>query len=108
MPEQKGKRRKTHNRTRRAEPGPAYTPPAAVTSRPTATGSRSIRGPRWNPPLWVNVIIGPLMILAGLWFGLLQPGQHTTARLFLLVAYLAVGIWYLYKASVQIRAKLKQ
>jgi hypothetical protein len=108
MPEQKGKRRKTHNRTRRAEPGPAYTPPATVTTRPTTTGSRPIRGPRWNPPLWVNVIIGPLMVLAGIWFGWLQPGQHTAARLFLLVAYLAVGIWYLYKASVQIRGKLKE
>jgi len=108
MPEQKGKRRKTPNRHRRAEPGPAYTPPVVAPAQTPTTGSRPFRGPRWNPPLWVNLTVGPLMVLAGIYFGWLQPGKHTAARLFLLVAYLAVGLWYLYKASIQIRARRQQ
>lgn len=106
MPEQKGKRRRPQNRHRRGEPGPAYTPPTASVEPRTSSGSRSIRGPRWNPPLWVNLTVGPLMIFAGIYFGLVQGGGGGS-RIFLLVAYLGVGIWYLYKASIQIRNRIQ-
>ena len=43
------------------------------------------------------------MLGAGLWFGLLQPGAMNGSRVFLLVAYMAVGVWYLYRAGIQIR-----
>lgn len=106
MPEQKGKRRRTQNRSRRSDPGPAYTPPTPA-ARPTQpSGFRPLKGPRWNPPLWVNLTVGPLMIVAGIYFGLLQPGSKGGGQIFLLVAYLGVGIWYLYKAGVQIRNRM--
>jgi hypothetical protein len=46
------------------------------------------------------------MLIAGVYFGLLQPGALTAARIVLLVAYIAIGSWYLYRASVQLRARM--
>ena len=108
MPVQKGKRRKPQRRrTRGEEPGPAFTAPSTQNDVAPSRGgtARPLRGPRWNPPLWLNLTIGPLMIAAGLYFGLLQPGARSSGRLFLLVAYLAVGVWYLVRAGMQIWQK---
>jgi hypothetical protein len=58
-----------------------------------------------NAPLWINLLVGPVMIIAGLWFGLLQPGPHTVWRLALLAGYVLVGGWYLYRAANQIRER---
>jgi hypothetical protein len=46
------------------------------------------------------------MLVAGVYFGLLQPGAITAARIVLLIAYIAIGIWYLYRASNQLRARM--
>lgn len=54
--------------------------------------------------MWVNLSVGPVMIAAGLWFGLLQPGSHNFV---LLVAYLIVGGWYVYRGAMQIRARMQ-
>jgi hypothetical protein len=104
MPEQKGKRRKPQRRGARSEPGPAYTEPSP--QAPERNIGRARRRAAWNAPLWINIPVGVAMLIAGIYFGLLQAGAITAPRIFLLVAYLAVGVWYLYRASIQIRARM--
>jgi hypothetical protein len=104
MPEQKGKRRKPQRRGARSVPGPAYTEPSPEPA--TRSGMGRPRRAGWNAPLWINIPVGIAMLIAGVYFGLLQSGSITGPRIFLLVAYLGVGVWYLYRASIQIRARM--
>jgi hypothetical protein len=109
VPEQKGKKRKPQRRRSSGDAGPSYTPPAQSdsSSRPER-GARPVMRGRMNAPLWINLLVGPIMIIAGLWFGLLQPGAQSGWRLALLAGYLVVGGWYLYRAAQQIRARREQ
>jgi hypothetical protein len=106
MPIQKGKKRRPQRRRNQGEPGPSYTAPVTTPTTPSGRAS-PIRGPRFNAPLWVNLLIGPLMIVAGIYFGLIQSKNHSGTSLLLLVAYIGIGVWYLYRASIQIRQRMQ-
>src|SRR5579872_1594839 len=105
MPVPKGKqRRKPRNRVRRdltsevAEP----TPTPAAKSR----GSRPVGRTRRQPPLWLNVTLGVIMVVAGTYFTIFSPGGLAlVARLILLLGYFLIAGYYFGKAYRQYKRR---
>lgn len=105
MPVPKGKqRRKPRNRVRRGPVEEVTSPAPAPAGRQRA--GRGIARARRQPPLWLNVTLGIIMVVAGTYFTLFSPGGLSIpARVGLLVGYLAVGGYYFFKAYRQYRER---
>jgi hypothetical protein len=105
MPVPKGKqRRKPRNRVRRDLTGAAVEP--AVASVPKARGSKPIGRARRQPPLWLNVTLGFVMVIAGTYFTIFSPGGlGTAARLILLLGYFLIAGYYFGKAYRQYKRR---
>lgn len=74
---------------------------------PTA-GAEPVRPSRrgWQGPPWLNAVLGVFMLVAGGYFFLfVQKGMDLTARLILLVAYIAVAAFYFFRAYKGYRAR---
>jgi hypothetical protein len=57
---------------------------------------------RRQPPLWLNVTLGIIMVVAGTYFTIFSPGGlGTTARLILLLGYFLIAGYYFGKAYRQ-------
>jgi hypothetical protein len=56
--------------------------------------------------MWVNVGLGVVMLVAGIYFTEIAPGGlSTTARLILLVGYVGIAAYYFFKAYRQYRRR---
>jgi hypothetical protein len=98
MPEHRGKKR----RKPRSRGGGAQTEEAptagAVPVRPVRRG--------WQGPPWLNLTLGVFMLVAGVYFFLfVQKGMDLTARVVLLVAYIAIAAFYFFRAYKGYRAR---
>lgn len=96
MPVQKGKKRKRiRNRGPVEERGTLQT----VTRHPATPVARPERPRRgWGQlPPWLNVVMGGIMLLAGLLFVLPQK-MSTQSKLALLVGYLLLASFYFFRA----------
>lgn len=105
MPIQRGKRNKKSRRRGVSEYGEQI--PARPTSS-TASPVKAERGRRrgWQPPLWVNALLGVGMIIFGIIvFVMPQKGAGQTQRLIFLVLYFLIAALYLGKAYQQYRVK---
>ena len=105
MPVPKGKqRRKPRNRVRRD-----LTTTAVETETAPATktrNSRPVRRSRRQPPLWLNVTLGFIMVVAGTYFTIFSPGGlGLIARLILLLGYYLVAGYYFGKAYRQYKRR---
>lgn len=98
MPEHRGKKR----RKPRSRGGGFQTEAApAVAARPVRPVRRG-----WQGPPWMNALLGVFMLVAGAYFFFfVQQGMDITARLILLVAYIAVAAFYFFRAYRGYRAR---
>ena len=105
MPVPKGKqRRKPRNRIRRE----LSSAPVESTPIPTAKsrGSRSARPARRQTPMWLNITLGVIMVVAGTFFTVVSPGGlGTVARIILLLGYFIIAGYYFGKAYRQYRRR---
>lgn len=105
MPIQRGKRNKKPRRRGMSEFGEQ--PPVRSTSS-TASPVKTDQGRRrrWQPPLWVNALLGVGMLIFGIVvFEMPQKGAGQTQRLIFLVLYFLIAALYLGKAYQQYRVK---
>jgi hypothetical protein len=102
MPVAKGKRNKGSRM--RGRMGPQEEIPAKEPIRKTERARVPRRG--WQPPMWVNLMFGTIIITAGVVFflGFQVNGLGTGARLLFLVGYFALGGLYLGRAFRQYRS----
>lgn len=106
MPIQKGKRNKKPRRRGVSETAGSVSRSAAPSASPVRQKA-SAQGRRrgWQPPLWVNVMVGTGMVI----FGIIQffTQQHNAGMtgLVFLVLYFVIAGLYLGKAYQQYRAK---
>ncbi len=105
MPVPKGKqRRKPRNRVRRDLTSTAVEPATAPAAK--TRSSRSAGRSRRQPPLWLNVTLGIIMVVAGTYFTLFSPGGLSLiARLILLLGYFLVAGYYFGKAYRQYKRR---
>lgn len=105
MPVPKGKqRRKPRNRVRRDLTSEAVEPTAAPAAK--TRNSRPVRRSRRQPPLWLNVTLGIIMVVAGTYFTIFSPGGlRLAARLILLLGYFLVAGYYFGKAYRQYKRR---
>jgi hypothetical protein len=105
MPVQKGKqRRKPRNRVRR-DPSNESVEFSGVAA-PKARASKPVGRARRQPPLWLNVTLGLIMVVAGTYFTIFSPGGlGTVARLILLLGYFLIAGYYFGKAYRQYRRR---
>ena len=105
MPVPKGKqRRKPRNRVRRELTGVASEPAEAPATK--TRGSKPVGRTRRQPPLWLNVTLGFVMVIAGTYFTIFSPGGlGTAARLILLLGYYLIAGYYFGKAYRQYKRR---
>lgn len=98
MPVQKGKKRKrVRNRGERDH----STSEVRATAVPVAKSvpTRAGRKGGWQLPPWANLVFGALMLGAGLFFFLSpQKGMSMQTKAILLVMYISVAGFYLFRA----------
>lgn len=106
MPIQKGKqRRKPRNRIRRETTEELAAPSVVAPSK--ARSAKPLRPARRQPPLWLNVTLGLVMVVAGTYFTIFSPGGlGTAARLILLLGYFLIAGYYFGKAYRQYRRRI--
>jgi hypothetical protein len=98
MPEHRGKKRRKPRSRGGGEQTDTTQTPAAVPVRPVRRG--------WQGPPWLNAVLGVFMLVAGVYFFLfVQKGMDLTARLVLLVAYIAIAAFYFFRAYKGYRAR---
>lgn len=105
MPVQKGKqRRKPRNRTRRELTRETVESPNVTA--PTTRARNPVRRTRRQPPMWLNVTLGVIMVVAGTYFTIFSPGGlGTAARLILLLGYFLIAGYYFGKAYRQYKRR---
>lgn len=105
MPIQKGKqRRKPRNRTRRDLDEESVVPSSQSPAR--ASAAKPVRRTRRQPPMWLNIMLGLIMVVAGPYFTIFAPGGLALpARGILLLGYFLIAGYYFLKAYRQYRAK---
>ncbi|HEX6510568.1 MAG TPA: hypothetical protein VF221_23310 [Chloroflexota bacterium] len=105
MPVQKGKRRKRpRNRVPRDAGDDIAEQAAPAATR--ASGSRPASRQRRQPPPWLNVTLGTVMVVAGSYFTIVAPGGlGTPGRLILLLGYFLIAGYYFGKAYRQYRRR---
>jgi hypothetical protein len=101
MPVAKGKKKTKRERRRFG----AASPPTTQDDVPQAASdpSRQAKPARrrgWQGPLWLNVLLGVIMVVGGVVFSAIQKGG-----ILILAAYWAVGGFYLYRAYRQYQEK---
>jgi hypothetical protein len=99
MPVAKGK--KKTKRERRRFGSASSTAVEVDAPAPPARASRPTRRRGWQGPLWLNVTLGVIMIVGGVIF----TAINSAGGFFVLVAYWAVGGFYLYRAYRQYQEK---
>jgi hypothetical protein len=105
MPIQRGKRNKKPRRRGTTEFEEQY-PARPMSSTATPVKNDQGRRRRWQPPLWVNALLGVGMIIFGIIvFAMPQKGAGQTQRLIFLVLYFLIAALYLGKAYQQYRVK---
>lgn len=108
MPIQRGKRNKKPRRRGVSEFGEGAFPVTRSSPAPAPARAKSNQGrrKRWQPPLWVNALLGVGMIVFGIVvFVMPQRGAGQTQRLIFLVLYFLIAALYLGKAYQQYRAR---
>lgn len=105
MPVPKGKqRRKPRNRVRR-DLSTTTLEPATVTA-PKSRSNKPARRGRRQPPLWMNVTLGFVMVVAGTYFTIFSPGGlGLGARAILLLGYFLIAGYYFGKAYRQYKRR---
>jgi hypothetical protein len=105
MPVPKGKqRRKPRNRVRRDLMSTEAEPVEA--SAPRVRANRPLGRTRRQPPLWLNVTLGFIMVVAGTYFTIFSPGGlGLAARLILLLGYFLIAGYYFGKAYRQYKRR---
>jgi len=77
------------------------TAPAAKTR-----SSRPVGRNRRQPPVWLNVTLGIIMVVAGTYFTIFSPGGLAlVARLILLLGYFLIAGYYFGKAYRQYKRR---
>ena|SRR5579884_2818409 len=96
MPEQKGKKRKKpRNRARLVDRSGIEEPE----STQATTSARPVRNPFMQSNPTINGILGVFMLVAGVvFFVFFHQGMDLTARVILLIAYLAMAAFYFFRA----------
>jgi hypothetical protein len=105
MPQTRGKKKSKRLRRRLGMLGgdgiETAAPPAAAQPRKRPAGPIMRRG--WQPPFWVNALMGVGLVLFGVVFFFRVGGGGT--QVLLLLAYCALGGFYLFRAVRQYQAK---
>jgi hypothetical protein len=105
MPIQKGKQRKKPRNRIRREPlaEGAETP---TTAAPKSHAAKPVARVRRQPPLWLNIMLGIIMAVAGPYFTIYaSKGLGTAPRLLLLLGYLLIAGYYFGKAYRQYKRR---
>jgi hypothetical protein len=105
MPVPKGKqRRKPRNRVRRAPTNESAE--ASSVAAPKTSAGKTMRRARRQPPLWLNILLGLIMVVAGPYFTFFTSGGLAIpARVILLLGYFLIGGYYFVKAYRQYRER---
>lgn len=105
MPIQKGKQRKKPRNRARRDPSSEIVEPSAPAVSKTRS-ARQVGRSRRQPPLWLNVVLGVIMVVAGTYFTIFVPGGlGPAARIILLLGYFLIAGYYFGKAYRQYRRR---
>jgi hypothetical protein len=106
MPIQKGKKRRRPRRRGSYNDNGAVEPSAPAVPAQPKPSARPIMRKGFQPPMWVNILIGAVLCVVGIIFYLLpQKGMGSGTHLIILLGYFALGGLYFGKAFRQYRAK---
>ena len=106
MPVQKGKRRRSRIRNRPSHYESGETDNLPTVDEKPKRAAKPVMRRGWNPPLWVNLMLGVGMAVFGIFFFVLpQKGMGSGQRLLLLVGYFLVAGFYLFRAYRQYRQR---
>lgn len=97
MPVPKGKKHKRPRQRGRGQTGEGTPPPPAATPVKPRAQRRSV----WPP--WIGWIIGPFMLLAGVYFFFSNQNMSIELRVLILAIYLAIAAVYLGRAIMNLR-----
>jgi hypothetical protein len=105
MPVQKGKQRKRPRNRIRRDPATEGGETSATTA-PKTRAARPVGRVRRQPPLWLNVMLGIIMAVAGPYFTIFASnGLSLAPRLLLLLGYFLIAGYYFGKAYRQYRRR---
>lgn len=105
MPVQKGKQRKRPRNRIRRDPATEGGETSAETA-PKTRAAKPVGRVRRQPPLWLNIMLGVIMAVAGPYFTIFASnGMGTAPRLILLLGYFLIAGYYFGKAYRQYRRR---